>query len=198
MEERAERPCHQGHPPPARVDGAVPPESEPAPDSVVAPPSTADSRRAEVCERAAHAQNAEASRQHLAGDLVESLGPRELETLVAFAEFLKSAARGARVRRTTTSTSSRSGKRASQRSPGASVQAQADEEAVMTKRPRPAKARPVRGARSALRGRARGSEALARTSTAPVPSWPPRATNDRVAVRYFAPETGGVGAAASS
>jgi hypothetical protein len=41
------------------------------------------------------ARNAEASRQHLR-ELTEALGPRELETLVAFAEFLKArrAARG--------------------------------------------------------------------------------------------------------
>src|SRR5262249_53965449 len=41
------------------------------------------------------ARNAEASRQHLR-ELAEGLGPRELETLVSFAEFLKArrAARG--------------------------------------------------------------------------------------------------------
>jgi hypothetical protein len=40
-------------------------------------------------------RNAEASRQHLR-EIVEALGPRELETLVSFAEFLKArrAARG--------------------------------------------------------------------------------------------------------
>jgi hypothetical protein len=70
------------------------PESEPVPDSVVAPPSTADLEGPKSAS-GRRTRNAEASRQHLR-ELVEGLGPRELETLVSFAEFLKArrAARG--------------------------------------------------------------------------------------------------------
>jgi hypothetical protein len=95
---------------PQWADGATPgPESEPMPDSVVAPPppsaaalstSTPGSAAAGTIEEGPKSagrrtRNAEASRQHLR-ELAEGLGPRELETLVSFAEFLKArrAARG--------------------------------------------------------------------------------------------------------
>jgi hypothetical protein len=74
------------------ADGA--PESEPVPDSVVAPPpSTADLEGPKSSAR--RPRNAEASRAQLR-EIAEGLGPRELETLVSFAEFLKArrAARG--------------------------------------------------------------------------------------------------------
>jgi hypothetical protein len=78
---------------PQWADGTGSPESEPMPDSVVAPPSTSDLEGPKSSGK--RTRNAEASRQHLR-ELVESLGPRELETLVSFAEFLKArrAARG--------------------------------------------------------------------------------------------------------
>ncbi|WP_394822064.1 UPF0158 family protein [Pendulispora albinea] len=61
------------------------PLSEVGPSSEEAPKSTSGRR----------ARNAEASRQHLR-EVAEGLGPRDLETIVAFAEFLKArrAARG--------------------------------------------------------------------------------------------------------
>jgi hypothetical protein len=69
--------------------GVAGPESEPlsevAPSSEEGPKSSSGRR----------ARNAEASRQHLR-EVSEALGPRDLDTLVAFAEFLKArrAARG--------------------------------------------------------------------------------------------------------
>jgi len=85
---------------PQWADGATGgPESEPMPDSVVAaPPPSASSTSLEdngPKSTGRRTRNAEASRQHLR-ELGEALGPRELETLVAFAEFLKArrAARG--------------------------------------------------------------------------------------------------------
>jgi hypothetical protein len=64
------------------------------PDSVVIPPSTSDLEGPKSAS-GKRTRNAEASRQHLR-ELAEGLGPRELETLVSFAEFLKArrAARG--------------------------------------------------------------------------------------------------------
>jgi hypothetical protein len=73
-------------PRPQWADGTGP-ESEPAPDSVVAPPSTAD-LEAPKSSSGRRPRNAEASRA-LLRELAEGLGPRELETLVSFAEFLK-------------------------------------------------------------------------------------------------------------
>jgi hypothetical protein len=79
-------------PRPAWVEGP-PSEAEAIPDSLAGPvsepgegPKSASGRRT---------RNAEASRQHLR-EVAESLGPRELETIVSFAEFLKArrAARG--------------------------------------------------------------------------------------------------------
>ncbi len=80
-------------PRPQWADGDAP-ESEPAPDSIVAPPSTADIEGPKSAS-GRRTRNAEASRVQLR-ELAEGLGPRELETLVAFAEFLKArrAARG--------------------------------------------------------------------------------------------------------
>jgi hypothetical protein len=82
-------------PRPQWADGVDGPESEPAPDSVVAPPSTADIEGAPKSSSGRRTRNAEASRVQLR-ELAEGLGPRELETLVSFAEFLKArrAARG--------------------------------------------------------------------------------------------------------
>jgi hypothetical protein len=69
---------------PQWADGA--PESEPAPDSVVAPPPSTADLEGPKSSGARRPRNAEASRALL----------RELETLVSFAEFLKArrAARG--------------------------------------------------------------------------------------------------------
>ncbi len=69
------------------------PESEPAVDS--APLSSSMGEEAPKSSSGRRARNAEASRQHLR-EAAETLGPRDLETLVAFAEFLKArrAARG--------------------------------------------------------------------------------------------------------
>jgi hypothetical protein len=77
------------------VDGTAP-ESESAPDSVLAPLSTADvTAEGPKSSSARRARNADASRAQLR-ELAETLGPRELESIVAFAEFLKArrAARG--------------------------------------------------------------------------------------------------------
>lgn len=78
----------------------APPESEALPDSAMppsAPPSSSALLDAEGPKSASgrRARNAEASRQHLR-ELAEALGPRDLDTLTAFAEFLKArrAARG--------------------------------------------------------------------------------------------------------
>jgi hypothetical protein len=67
------------------------PDSEQAPDSVIStqdlePPKSASGRRA---------RNAEASRE-LLRELIEALGPRDLDAVLAFADFLKArrAARG--------------------------------------------------------------------------------------------------------
>jgi hypothetical protein len=81
-------------PRPQWVEGATGPESEPAPDSTLAPASTTE-LEGPKSQSGRRARNAEASRQHLR-EVAEGLGPRELETLVAFAEFLKArrAARG--------------------------------------------------------------------------------------------------------
>jgi hypothetical protein len=87
--------------------GEGPPSAEEAaPDSLVGPlsergggvPSTATPNvegEGPKSQSGRRARNAEASRQHLR-ELAEGLGPRELETLVSFAEFLKArrAARG--------------------------------------------------------------------------------------------------------
>jgi hypothetical protein len=78
---------------PQWAEGAVP-ESEPAPDSIVAPPSVSEIEGPKSTS-GKRTRNAEASRLHLR-ELAEGLGPRELDTLVSFAEFLKArrAARG--------------------------------------------------------------------------------------------------------
>jgi hypothetical protein len=82
---------------PQWADGAEAPESEPAPDSVVAPPPSVVGAEVEGPKSSSgrRTRNAEASRA-LLRELSEALGPRELETIVAFAEFLKArrAARG--------------------------------------------------------------------------------------------------------
>jgi hypothetical protein len=77
---------------PQWADGMAP-ESEPQPDSVVVPPSVTELEGPKSTGK--RTRNAEASRQHLR-EIAEGLGPRELETLVSFAEFLKArrAARG--------------------------------------------------------------------------------------------------------
>ena len=81
-------------PRPQWVDGP-PPESEPSPDSTLGPNSGALEGEGPKSQAGRRARNAEASRQHLR-EVAEALGPRELDTLVAFAEFLKArrAARG--------------------------------------------------------------------------------------------------------
>ena len=69
------------------------PESDPMPDSLVTPPSgDAEGPKSASGRRT---RNAEALRQHLR-EMGESLGPRDLDMLVAFADFLKTrrAARG--------------------------------------------------------------------------------------------------------
>ncbi|MEO6419986.1 MAG: UPF0158 family protein [Polyangiaceae bacterium] len=78
-------------PRPQWVEGMPGPESEPSPESVV-PLSGEEGPKSSSGRRA---RNAEASRQHLR-ETAEALGPRDLDTLVAFAEFLKArrAARG--------------------------------------------------------------------------------------------------------
>jgi hypothetical protein len=81
-------------PRPQWADGTAP-ESEPSPDSVVVAPTSSAELEGPKSASGRRTRNAEASRQHLR-EVFESLGPRELETLVAFAEFLKArrAARG--------------------------------------------------------------------------------------------------------
>jgi hypothetical protein len=70
------------------------PDSEVAPESQAAPPSTTDLEGPKSTS-GRRTRNAEALRQHLK-DMSEALGPRDLDMLVAFAEFLKArrAARG--------------------------------------------------------------------------------------------------------
>ncbi|MBL8606649.1 MAG: hypothetical protein JNL38_04980 [Myxococcales bacterium] len=78
-------------PRPQWVDG--PPSEEAPPDSVLAPqPSSEEAPKSQSGRRT---RSAEVLRQSLR-ELAETLGPRELETLVAFAEFCKArrAARG--------------------------------------------------------------------------------------------------------
>ena len=72
-------------------DGVPAPDSERPPDSVVSSPDL-DAPKSTSGRRS---RNAEASRE-LLRELVESLGPRDLDAVVAFAEFLKArrAARG--------------------------------------------------------------------------------------------------------
>lgn len=81
-------------PRPAWADGP-PPDSEVAPDSVVAPPSSVGDVEGPKSASGRRTRNAEALRQHLR-ELGEALGPRDLDMLVAFGEFLKArrAARG--------------------------------------------------------------------------------------------------------
>jgi hypothetical protein len=76
-------------PRPQWVDG--PPSEEVPADSVAAPVSEEPPKS----QSGRRTRSAEASRQHMK-DLCEALGPRELDTLVSFAEFLKArrAARG--------------------------------------------------------------------------------------------------------
>jgi hypothetical protein len=68
------------------------PDSELLPDSVASSPDTEGPKSSTSGRRT---RNAEASREHLR-ELVEGLGPRDLDALVAFTEFLKArrAARG--------------------------------------------------------------------------------------------------------
>ncbi len=70
------------------------PDSELLPDSAVAS-SSADPEGPKSSTSGRRTRNAEASREHLR-ELVEGLGPRDLDALVAFTEFLKArrAARG--------------------------------------------------------------------------------------------------------
>lgn len=78
-------------PRPQWVDAAVPggPESDPSPESV---PSSEDAPKSQSGRRS---RNADAMRTQLR-ELADALGPRDLDTLVAFGEFLKArrAARG--------------------------------------------------------------------------------------------------------
>jgi hypothetical protein len=69
------------------------PESEPMPDSISAPPSV--DGEGPKSQSGRRTRNAEALRQHLR-ELGEQLGPRDLDLLVTFADFLKTrrAARG--------------------------------------------------------------------------------------------------------
>ncbi|MDB4997321.1 MAG: hypothetical protein JWM74_4753 [Myxococcaceae bacterium] len=87
-------------PRPQWVDAPPGPESDPGPDSAI--PSSAGSSTSLMGDAdgpksasGRRARNADASRQHLK-ELAEALGPRDLDTLVAFGEFLKArrAARG--------------------------------------------------------------------------------------------------------
>jgi hypothetical protein len=66
-------------PRPAWSDAAGEPESEAEPESTDEAPKSQSGRRT---------RNAEALRQHLK-ELAEALGPRDLDTVVGFAEFLK-------------------------------------------------------------------------------------------------------------
>jgi hypothetical protein len=68
------------------------PDSELPPDSVVSSPEMAEGPKSTSGRRA---RNAEASREQLR-ELAEALGPRDLDAIVSFAEFLKArrAARG--------------------------------------------------------------------------------------------------------
>ncbi len=79
-------------PRPTWADGAESMDLEPAPESLV---SLAISDDAPKSVSGRRTRNAEASRQHLR-EIAEGLGPRDLELIVAFAEFLKArrAARG--------------------------------------------------------------------------------------------------------
>jgi hypothetical protein len=69
-----------------------PSETEVAPESATSTPDMEEPRSSSTGRRA---RSAEASREHMR-ELIEALGPRDLESLAAFAEFLKSrrAARG--------------------------------------------------------------------------------------------------------
>jgi|HubBroStandDraft_2_1064218.scaffolds.fasta_scaffold60189_3 hypothetical protein len=77
-------------PRPQWAEGAAP-DSELSPDSVVSTPDVEGPKSTS----GRRARNAEASREQLR-EIVETLGPRDLDALVAFAEFLKArrAARG--------------------------------------------------------------------------------------------------------
>jgi hypothetical protein len=77
-------------PRPQWAEGAAP-DSELSPDSVVSSPDVEGPKSTS----GRRARNAEASREQLR-EIVETLGPRDLDALVAFAEFLKArrAARG--------------------------------------------------------------------------------------------------------
>ena len=81
-------------PRPQWADAPPGPESEPIPDSM-APSSAQLDGEGPKSSSGRRARNAEASRQHLR-ELAESLGPRDLDTLASFGEFLKArrAARG--------------------------------------------------------------------------------------------------------
>jgi hypothetical protein len=83
-------------PRPAWADGEGP-DSEVAPDSMAAPPSSSSVADLEGPKSSSgrRTRNAEALRQHVR-ELGEALGPRDLDMLAAFGEFLKArrAARG--------------------------------------------------------------------------------------------------------
>jgi len=70
-------------------------DAPPGPESEVAPDSALGSDDAPKSQSGRRTRNAEALRQHLK-DLAESLGPRDLDMVAGFAEFLKArrAARG--------------------------------------------------------------------------------------------------------
>jgi hypothetical protein len=71
-------------PRPQWADAAAGPDSDVAPDSVVSSPEIEGPKSAS----GRRARTAEASREHLR-ELVETLGPRDLDALISFAEFLK-------------------------------------------------------------------------------------------------------------
>jgi hypothetical protein len=79
----------------ARPQWADGPESEVAPESLAPPSASATDLEGPKSSSGRRTRNAEASRQMLR-DIAEGLGPRDLDVLVSFAEFLKArrAARG--------------------------------------------------------------------------------------------------------
>ena len=79
----------------ARPQWADSPESEAAPESLAPASSSATDLEGPKSSSGRRTRNAEASRQMLR-DIAEGLGPRDLDVLVSFAEFLKArrAARG--------------------------------------------------------------------------------------------------------
>jgi hypothetical protein len=78
-------------PRPAWADATGPDSGDVAPDSLISSPEI----EAPKSSAGKRVRNAEATREHLR-ELIETLGPRDLDVLVSFAEFLKArrAARG--------------------------------------------------------------------------------------------------------